>query len=292
MNRARVVAVGFLLALLHALAGAAAAQERSMLPVTIDGENVKLAVITYKPPGDGPFPVLIFHHGSTGSGTDPKAFARPFDPFVLAHWFVARGWAVVLPSRRGRGGSEGLYDEGFDEDRTRGYTCDETRALAGAERALADIDAASAAILAWPFIDRTRFIVGGQSRGGILSVAWAGRHPDEPRGVVNFVGGWSGAHCQTTVNQRLFKMGATFPRQTLWLYGDRDFFYPLSYSSENFASFVAAGGRGTFQTFEPLGGVGIGHLIYRDDSLWSPTMDAYLAETGLPHDRREQVLRQ
>lgn len=289
MNLARVVAVGLLLALLQALAGTAAAQERSMLPVTIGGETVKLAVITYKPAGDGPFPVLIFHHGSTGSGTDPKAFARPFDPFVLAHWFVARGWAVVLPSRRGRGGSEGLYDEGFAADRTRGYTCDETRTLAGAERALADIDAASAAILAWPFVDRRRFVVGGQSRGGILSIAWAGRHPDGPRGAINFVGGWSGIRCPTAsaVNQRLFRSGATFPHQTLWLYGDRDLFYPLSHSSENFAAFVAAGGRGTFHTFEPSGGAGIGHLIFRDETLWSPTMDAYLAELGLPHERRE-----
>lgn len=31
-----------------------------MVPVTVDGETVKLAVITYKPAGNGPFPTLIF----------------------------------------------------------------------------------------------------------------------------------------------------------------------------------------------------------------------------------------
>src|SRR5580693_8718969 len=87
-----------------------------MLPVSVDGEQVKLAVITYKPAGAGPFPTLIFHHGSTGSGTNPSIFARPYDPRTLAEWFTARGWAVVLPSRRGRGGSEGTYDEGFAAD--------------------------------------------------------------------------------------------------------------------------------------------------------------------------------
>jgi len=62
-----------------------------MVPVTIDGEQVKLATITYKPPGDGPFPILIFHHGSTGRGTDPSLFARPSNPKALAEWFTARG---------------------------------------------------------------------------------------------------------------------------------------------------------------------------------------------------------
>lgn len=182
------------------------AQERTMMPVSVDGEQVRLAVTTYKPPGAGPFPTLIFHHGSTGRGTDPSRFSRTFDPGVLAYWFVSRGWAVVLPSRRGRGGSEGLYDEGFAADRANGYTCDPARTLTGADRALNDIDAITDAVLALPFVDRTRFVVGGNSRGGILSVAWAGKHPDEPRGVINFVGGWLGAGCPTSsaVNQQLF----------------------------------------------------------------------------------------
>jgi predicted acyl esterase len=79
-----------------------------MVPVTVDGEKVKLAVITYKPAGNGPFPTLIFHHGSTGTGTDPNSFARPYEPKTTVEWFTSRGWAVILPSRRGRGGSEGL----------------------------------------------------------------------------------------------------------------------------------------------------------------------------------------
>ncbi len=99
------------------------------MPVTIDGAPVKLATITYKPAGSGPFPTLIFHHGSTGRGTDPAAFARPYNPTTMVQWFTDRGWAVILPSRRGRGGSEGLYDEGFSINRSLGYSCEETLAL-------------------------------------------------------------------------------------------------------------------------------------------------------------------
>jgi len=69
-----------------------------MVPLTIDGEQVKLATITYKPPGNGPFPTLISHHGSTGGGKDPSVFSTPHHFKPLADWFTARRWAVVLPS--------------------------------------------------------------------------------------------------------------------------------------------------------------------------------------------------
>src|SRR5687768_3337964 len=196
----------FLLACItFVMPGPLAAQERAMVPLVIDGEQVKLATITYKPPGNGPFPTLIFHHGSTGGGKDPSVFSTPYHFKPLADWFTAMGWAVVLPSRRGRGGSEGLYDEGFSEDRRQGYTCDEARQLAGFARALRDTDAVTPAILAQPFVDKAQVAVGGHSRGGILAIAWAARHPDQSRAVINFVGGWRRESCSTAtpINQTL-----------------------------------------------------------------------------------------
>lgn len=257
-----------------------------MIPVTIDGVPVKLATFTYKPPGDGPFPTLIFHHGSTGSGVDPTQFAQPFEPDALAAWFVARGWAVVVPERRGRGGSEGLYDEGFDPDRAKGYTCEPTAALAGAERGLRDIDAATAAILAWPFVDRARFAVGGLSRGGILAVAWAGRHPEQPRATINFVGGWLGTKCPTSnaVNRRLFATGAAYRKPTLWLYGDHDPLYSLAVSRGNFAAFREAGGRGAFHAYPPPPTLS-GHAIFGMPALWEGDVEAYLEGRGFPTKR-------
>ncbi|HEX9326593.1 MAG TPA: CocE/NonD family hydrolase [Reyranella sp.] len=254
-----------------------------MVPVTIDGETVKLATITYKPEGPGPFPTLIFHHGSTGRGTEPVLFDRPHDPRIQAQWFTARGWAVVAPSRRGRGGSEGFYDEGFGLDRSRGYTCEAALSLAGADRALRDLDAITPLILAQPFVDRGRVAVGGQSRGGILAVAWSGRQPGVPRAVVNFVGGWLGEGCRTasTVNQDLFKRGTAYGRPTIWLYGDKDPFYSLAHSRANFAAFEEAGGKGTFHEYAPSEALD-GHRIGSAPSLWSATLETYLAEQGLP----------
>jgi dienelactone hydrolase len=254
-----------------------------MVPVTVDGESVKLALITYKPAGNGPFPTVIFHHGSTGRGNDPSLFARPYDPRVQAQWFTARGYAVMAPSRRGRGGSEGRYDEGFGVDRSYGYTCEEPLSVAGAERALRDIDAVTTELLKMPFVDRARVVVAGQSRGGIMSVAWSGRQPAVPKAVVNFVGGWMGAGCSTasSINRGLLNRGIAWGQPSLWLYGDKDPFYPLSHTRANFQAFQAAGGQGTFHEYQPTEGIN-GHQIGSVPQLWTDVAEAHLAGRGLP----------
>jgi dienelactone hydrolase len=269
---------------LLASAGFALAQERTMVPVTVDGEEVRLAVTSHKPPGDGPFPTLIFHHGSTGGGTDPSLFAQLDARKSLVDWFTSRGWAVVLPARRGRGGSEGLYDEGFSDDRAQGYSCNASRLLWGAERALRDVNAITAPILALPFVDKARVAVGGHSRGGILALMWAGQHPDQSRAVVNFGGGWRATVCASAevVNQELFRRNPARVPPSLWLYGTHDPYYSMAHSRANFAAFEAAGGVGAFHEYQPPPGRSHGHFIIDFPLLWGGTMERYLTGRGLP----------
>ena len=264
------------------LASPALAQDVSMVPVTVDGESVRLAMRIYKPAAAGAAPTLVFNHGSTGRGTDPSIMVRPIDFPPLAQFFVERGWAVVMPARRGRGGSEGVYNEGFGTDRAAGYSCDPAFSIPGADRGLSDINAAMSAILAMPFVDRDRVVIGGQSRGGILSVAYAGQHPTQIKGVINFVGGWVGARCvnASLINQALFTRGSRYPGEMLWLYGEGDPFYPLSHSRENFAAFQAAGGKGTFHDFTPPPGEN-GHRISGYPELWRSLVADYLTRQGL-----------
>ena len=271
-----------ILAGLLLLACPAAGQELRMIPVTVDGETVRLAMRVYHPVGDGPFPTLVFNHGSTGTGRDPARFVRPIDFPDLARFFVSRGWAVVMPARRGRGGSEGEYDEGFEVDRALGYACDPGRAIPGADRGLRDIHAAMGKIREMPFVDRDRVAIGGQSRGGILSVAYAGEHPGGLRAVLNFVGGWSGGfRCRTDVNQTLFRRGGAYRGDTLWLYGEADPYYTIAHSRTSFDAFQAAGGTGAFLEFMPPPGFD-GHQIIFHPGLWTSAVEAYLGRLGLP----------
>ncbi|MBK9573876.1 MAG: hypothetical protein IPO43_14670 [Rhodoferax sp.] len=114
---------------------------RSSVPITVDGETVRLDMRIYKPDGSGPFPTLVFNHGSTGYGTDSARIKQAVDAPAVAAFFVRRGWAVVMPARRGRAESEGLYDEGFSFIRALGYSCIPSLSLSGADRALRDIEA-------------------------------------------------------------------------------------------------------------------------------------------------------
>jgi dienelactone hydrolase len=239
--------------------------------------------ITYKPDGAGPFPTLVFHFGSQPPRKGRALLARDYNPKPLAQWFVQRGWAVVFPARRGGLGSEGTYDEGYDLKQPQGSKCEPEAAMAAAERALADVDAATNAILALPFVDRGRIAVGGQSRGGALAIAWSGRNPGVPRAVVNFAGGWFGDTCWSTddVNQALFKFGVPSGRPSLWLYGSADPYYKLAESRGNFAAFQVAGGDGAFYSYNPPLGLG-GHDITLAPTLWSDDLEKYLTAQGLP----------
>lgn len=261
-----------------------------LIPVTIDGEHVRLAVRIYKPQGDGPFPTMIFHHGSTGRGKNPDIFPIAWLPGTLINYFVDRGWAVVLPSRRGRGGSEGLYDEGFGKNRSKGYSWKPKYSIPGADRALEDVDAITDVILEEPFVDGTRVVVGGQSRGGILSVAHSGQRPELYRGVINFVGGWWGGKRDNAkkINNTIFKYGVPFGKETLWLYAKDDPYYSTITTQGYFKKFEKAGGIGTYVSDFPRK---IGHGLVNIPEHWGPVVDAYLERMGVAHEPAPSAIR-
>ena len=85
---------------------------RATTPFTEDGEPVELEVVLFRPLEGGRFPLLVVNHGSTGNGSDPSLFDDTFIHKPTSLHFVEQGWMVAYPQRRGRGRSDGLYDEG------------------------------------------------------------------------------------------------------------------------------------------------------------------------------------
>lgn len=252
--------------------------ERAPTPFMEDGQPVSLEVVLFKPLEDGRYPTVVFHHGSTGNGSDPSRFGLTFTSKSITRYFVERGWMVAFPQRRGRGQSDGLYDEGFKPDRS-AYSCQEDLTLGGAARALDDLDAITEWMRGRADVDTTRMLVGGASRGGILSIAHVARRPEVYLGAINFVGGWISEGCgdYRSVNRTLFVEGAAFPGPSLWLYGENDSFYSLAYSRTNFDSFSMAGGLGSMIEIVRAAGLN-GHFVINDLELWERTMDEFIAQ--------------
>ena len=253
------------------------------LPLEEGGGPVSLRFEFQRPPGGGPHPLLVVHHGSTGRGNDPSLFGRTWFPEALAEAFVASGWLVAAPQRRGRGGSGGLYAEGL---LGRGYSNVPSIANDGLARALVDAQAATAWLVARPEVDASRVLLVGQSRGGLLAIVQAAQAPPRGlRGSLNFVGGWlSEGFDPNHVNTEMFRRaGRGAQKPAAFLYGESDPFYSIAFSRGNFATFEQAGGRGSFESFTVPAAPGRnGHSLIAVPSLWSRSVQRFCTDLGVP----------
>src|SRR6266513_5035256 len=65
--------------------------------VTFPSGEITLHGVLYKPEGTGPFPAVIYNHGSAPGMMSKEAFA------ALGPVFTRRGWVFFGPYRRGQG---------------------------------------------------------------------------------------------------------------------------------------------------------------------------------------------
>jgi len=233
--------------------------------------NARLEIVAAKPQHPGPYPTIIFNHGSTGRGQNKSLYTRTWCPLVVANYFADRGWMILFPQRRGRGKSGGSYGEGLAPDGS-GYSCNVEIALAGFERAVEDVDAVVRHLRERSDVDQSRLAIGGASRGGILSIAYAGMRPAAFQGAINFNGGWLGRACASheILNPRIFERGAPAGISTLWLHGSFDQYYRIGHCRGNFEKFLSAGGQGKFIT------VAAGHGLLFKPALWKKHLDHYM----------------
>lgn len=233
--------------------------------------GVSLEIVVAKPAHDGPFPTIIFNHGSTGRGQNKAVYKRTIRPAVIANYFVDRGWMTLFPQRRGRGKSGGDYGEGLASDGS-GYSCNAEIAMAGFERAVEDMDDVVRNLRNLRDVAHDRLAIGGVSRGGILAIAYAGMRPGIFRGAVNFSGGWLGRACPSheTVNPHLFERGAMAGIPTLWLHGSHDQYYRIGHCRGNYERFLSSGGQGSFVSAPA------GHALMFKPALWTQHLDRYM----------------
>jgi carboxymethylenebutenolidase len=139
--------------------------------VTFKSDGLALVGFVYRPDGPGPFPTVLWNHGSEKNpGGGPQ-----FDS--VAKIFVPAGYAVFATVRRGHVGSEGVYIvdtlnalrmKRDGSDRPLMVHLHETEQLN-------DQLAGLAYAKTQPFVDKNRLVVAGCSFGGIQTLLAAER---------------------------------------------------------------------------------------------------------------------
>lgn len=258
-------------------ANAAALHESVMrVPVVNGAQQAYIDVTVFRPEGRGPFPIVVLSHGSPRSAAQRRAEGR-LRLVAQSEPFLALGFAVLVPTRRGYGDSGGPWAEGFGSCANPDYYS------AGLESAR-DIRAAVAAVRGEPWADTRRVVLAGQSAGGFGSVAASSTAFDGLVGVINFAGGrGSLAPGRVCGESRLVEAMARYGRAAhvpeLWIYSANDRYFEPSLARRMYGAFVAGGGAAEFVMAPPCGVDGHGYFARAMDD-WTPRVASFLARIG------------
>jgi len=140
--------------------------------VSFRSGSLTLKGVVYKPQGNGPFPAVVYNHGSAGGMLSQMAFDS------LGPVFVKRGWIFFGPYRRGQGlsASAGGYigdsiSAAMKAGGMRAGAATMVRLLSTTQ--LNDQLSALAWLRSQSYVDAKRVAVAGTSFGGIETVLGA-----------------------------------------------------------------------------------------------------------------------
>jgi dienelactone hydrolase len=139
--------------------------------------SLRIEAYVYRPTGAGPFPVVIYSHGSR------KSYEHEERPMAfIGNMLASQGYLVVVPERRGYGKSNGrTFNEEVGTDVS-------ARMIARLEAEADDVIAAIAYAGTIEGADMRRLALVGFSQGGSVSIRVASQRPDV-RALVDQAGG-------------------------------------------------------------------------------------------------------
>src|SRR5262245_289617 len=125
--------------------------------------NLRIQAYLYKPDGEGPFPAVIYNHGSRdGRERTPSPFPH------IGAMLTRAGYVVLVPERRGYGKSDG---DTWREEVGR----DQSRLIPRLEGETDDVMAGLDYLRKVPHVDAKRIAVMGWSFGGVVTMFAAAR---------------------------------------------------------------------------------------------------------------------
>jgi dienelactone hydrolase len=264
-----------------ALAGPTAAQaQEAALDARLNEQVVMvpgakgnaLETTIFRPPGPGPFPLVLMNHGKQPG--DPRLQSR--DRFYyLSREFVRRGYAVIVPMRTGFGRSGGDYAD---------YGCDMT---GNGYLQAADLHAALRYARSQSWIDSQRIIVAGQSYGGMAALAAGAGATPGVRGLLNFAGGLraddGGCQWKPALVSAFADYGSHSRLPSLWFYGANDSYFNQELVNRLYQAYAGAGGNVRLVSYAAFKHDAHGMVGSRDGfAVWWPQAEKFLRQIGMP----------
>jgi dienelactone hydrolase len=212
--------------------------------------------LLFRPPGDGPFRLVVIAHASTQNVLRRAQMPQP-EYRALAAWLVAQGFAVLVPERPGHGATGGRYleDQGG---------CDEADYIS-AGRATADAIATALGYLRkQSFIRQDGAVILGHSAGAWGALAFARENPQGVSAIIAFAPG-RGGHANDFPNQvcaphTLISSAAQFGKTArvpvTWLVAANDTYFSPALSRQLADAFRSSGGRVDFRVLAASGSEG------------------------------------
>ncbi|WP_293661087.1 hypothetical protein [Rhodoferax sp. OV413] len=254
------------------------------IPVTVKDlygrqETKNIPITIYSPAGEGPFPLLVFNHGRAPAAK--RAAQGRNRPEAAARYFVAKGFVVMAPTRVGYGETYGDFDP--EQSGSCSNLQVEPMSTAASDQVLAAVEYARTL----PFVDASRWLVAGQSVGGLTGIATVARAPEGLLGGINFSGGTGGnpdsspgRSCRPQALETYWgRIAAQARVPMLWMYWENDKYWGPDAPRAWHKAWTAGGGTADFWHFSPSGEDGHNGLN-ADMDHWLPVVDEFLSRLG------------
>jgi carboxymethylenebutenolidase len=262
-----------LLALLLLLLGVPCAPAAQ--PVTFAADGRTLHGLLYRPEGRGPFPAVLYNHGSA-PGRESDAAFEAVGPLFRAH-----GWVLFAPYRRGQGTSRNAGPYIGDEIAA-------ARAQGGLDAAadrmlqLLTTDQLDDQLAARAWLERQSFVRAGaiaamgNSFGGIESLLGAAH--GGYCAAVDFSGGAESWEVAPRLRERLLDAARTARAPLLFVQAAND--YTVEPSRVLYAAARSAGNGAEILIYAPFGATAAdGHsFAWRGVSLWQEDVRRFLEQ--------------
>ena len=248
------------------------------------GGRYTLATTVLRPQGPGPFGAIVLNHGvpltAAGRARESAQLLMP-----AAEIFAERGYAVVMPLRRGFGATGGWFAEDAG-------ACGKPNYARGEAAAADDVMAAYTYARKLPYVDGARMILAGQSAGGVAALYAAGtRSPEGLVAVLAFAAGRGGdpvehpgVPCAVEPLAEVFAdLGRQVKVPVLFHYAANDLFFGAKTSQLWFERFNAGGARAQYILQPPFSDNG--HYVFSDGAgarYWVPAVESFLRKYAVP----------